>query len=34
MKNIAPKMAGPEGSSSYISHNPTQLYMHRNFGLG
>ena len=27
-------MAGPGGPSSYISHNSTQLYMHRNFGLG
>ncbi len=34
MKSIASKKAGPEGPSSYISHNSTQLYMHCNFGLG
>ena len=33
MKSIASKKAGPGGTSSYISHNLTQLYMHCNFGL-
>ena len=34
MESIASKMAGPGGLSSYITLNSTQLYMHRNFGLG
>ena len=34
MKSIASKKAGPGGTSSYISHNSTRLYMHCNFGLG